>query len=553
MEHTATYERYGERLARLFKIRARNGLDTAGILGYCKNLDKFQVVTPLIGEFSTGKSSLINALLDRKKLLGVEITPETAVPTEISYSEQEKAVICGKSENEEISLDEFSRREFSVDKVHKVQLYLNHEFLREISTVKIVDMPGFNSGVDLHNRAIDEYLPEAQAYILTFSARVPTMPEDMANFLKELKLHDVPVYLLITKAKAVSEEELSECAVRIREDAKKYLGLSDISVGVTNAKGKEKIIAPFADALREIENNSQQIFAQDAKNHLTQFGADLEIYLSTSIKQAHLNPSELEAKISEAEERITGLKKKLAAEDNKFDGQIEDCLSAIRSRLTEDLSAAAPGLENILLRNGDIRGKVTMIVRESVIKAMKDDFLPKIQRHMDNIANMIQVDLDVDTTVSLNEEQEKMDLLLKETTKSVVSKAIPAILATIGIVISGPIAALVLTVAGVLVELGFMKKKQDEQKQIAHEKIHGEVIPQVVNKAMEAVRETIQREVQKINRKIGEEIQGQLSAQEKALLDIKAEREAEMAASEEKIAAMTQDLAEVRRLIRDED
>ena len=551
MEHTATYEHYREKLVQLFRIRAKNGLDTNGILEYCQHLDKFQVVVPLIGEFSTGKSSLINALLDRKSLLGVELTPETAVPTEICYGEQEKAIVHGNSGEKEISLAEFSGQEFSVDKVHKVQLFINHEFLREISTVKIVDMPGFNSGVDLHNRAIDEYLPEAKAYILTFSARTPTIPEDMANFLRELKLHDVPVFLLITKAKAVTAEELTECADRIREDAKKYLNLSDVSIGVTNAKGKEKMLSDFADALRQIEGDSQRLFAQDAKNHLVQYGSDLATYLETSIKQANLTPSELEAEVSAAESKLQALQGKLAEAGENFDGQIEDCISAIRSRLTNALTDAAPSLENMLVRNIDIKDKVNMIVREAIISAMKEEFLPRVNRYMDKVADMISLDIAVDSTTNLDASQEKMDLLLKETTKSVIAKAMPAVLAAIGIAISGPVAAIILTVSGVLVELGFMKKRENEQRQLAQEKIQGEVIPQVTNRAMEAVRATIQREVSEINRKIAEEAKGQVTVQEKALVDIKEKFAAEQSEKQERIKAMQTDLENVRKLMQD--
>ena len=541
MEHTATYEHYREKLVQLFRIRAKNGLDTNGILEYCQHLDKFQVVVPLIGEFSTGKSSLINALLDRKSLLGVELTPETAVPTEICYGEQEKAIVHGNSGEKEISLAEFSGQEFSVDKVHKVQLFINHEFLREISTVKIVDMPGFNSGVDLHNRAIDEYLPEAKAYILTFSARTPTIPGDMANFLRELKLHDVPVFLLITKAKAVTAEELTECADRIREDAKKYLNLSDVSIGVTNAKGKEKMLSDFADALRQIEGDSQRLFAQDAKNHLVQYGSDLATYLETSIKQANLTPSELEAEVSATESKLQALRGKLAEAGENFDGQIEDCISAIRSRLTNALTDAAPSLENMLVRNIDIKDKVNMIVREAIISAMKEEFLPRVNRYMDKVADMISLDIAVDSSTSLDANQEKMDLLLKEATKTAVAKAIPKILAAIGI----------LTVSGVLVELGFMKKRENEQRQLAQEKIQGEVIPQVTNRAMEAVRATIQREVSEINRKIAEEAKGQVTVQEKALVDIKEKFAAEQSEKQERIKAMQTDLENVRKLMQD--
>lgn len=147
MEHTATFERYQKRASRLLELRQKYGLPGDALSGYIAGMEHFQVVAPLIGEFSTGKSSLVNALLGRS-VLSVNITPETAVPTEICYSSDEHAVVFGSNGGTEtISVDEFQKREFSVDKVKKVQLYLNNAFLREISSVKLVDMPGSTPGL----------------------------------------------------------------------------------------------------------------------------------------------------------------------------------------------------------------------------------------------------------------------------------------------------------------------------------------------------------------------------------------------------------------------
>ena len=206
-----------ENLEKMASMKHKYGLTASFIETYIKDTEHFQVVTPLIGEFSTGKSSLINTLLDRK-LLGEGIEPKTAVPTEICYGSQEQAVIYAKDGNRKtVSVEDFKNMELSIEEVKKVQLHIAAPFLKEIDSVKIVDMPGYNSGIELHNRAIDDYLPNSQAYILTFQARTPTIQEDMANFLKELKLHEVPVYLMITKAKSVLEQELKDCVEHIKK------------------------------------------------------------------------------------------------------------------------------------------------------------------------------------------------------------------------------------------------------------------------------------------------------------------------------------------------
>ncbi|WP_163555994.1 dynamin family protein [Helicobacter suis] len=59
-------------------------------------IENQELLIPVIGGFSAGKSSLLNAFLG-KDVLGVAITPETAIATELRYSTNERveAVIGG--------------------------------------------------------------------------------------------------------------------------------------------------------------------------------------------------------------------------------------------------------------------------------------------------------------------------------------------------------------------------------------------------------------------------------------------------------------------------
>lgn len=549
MEHTATYQRYHARAVRLLELRTAHGLPVEALKTYLDGMEHFQVVAPLVGEFSTGKSSLVNALLGRD-ILGVDLTPETAVPTEICYSREERAVVIDQQGGAEtISIDDFQQREFSVETVHKVQLYLDNAFLQEISTVKIVDMPGFNSGVELHNRAIDEYLPDAQAYLLTFSARSSTISEDMAGFLKELHLHELPVFLLITKGKSVTEDELRASVERIRADAQKYLGLADVSIAVTNAKGREKNVTPLADDLRQIEKSSQAIFQKDAQAHLQQFGGDLALYLETAIKRADLTPNELDDKIEEARQKIDRLQGKLADAGSAFDKEVDASLANTRTRLQSALSEAAPSLEDMLMNRMNVQNKVSMIVRETVLAAIKEDFAPRVQRYRDRIASLVDVSFEFNGDISLRDDQVMMDNMTKE----VVKRSLPAILSAIGIAVGGPIGAVITFALSIVVDIGFMKKQQAEQRRIAHEKIHNELIPSVVEKAMESVRAVLDEQVAAINEEIRTEVNAQVAAEEKALADLKQRSDSEKAERAQALAALQSDLADVRRIMNDAD
>ena len=58
------------------------GFEVAEVEDYIKKIDKTQLLIPIVGEFSAGKSTIINSYFDRS-ILPVGITPETALATEI--------------------------------------------------------------------------------------------------------------------------------------------------------------------------------------------------------------------------------------------------------------------------------------------------------------------------------------------------------------------------------------------------------------------------------------------------------------------------------------
>ena len=51
-------------------------------------IENAELITPVIGAFSAGKSTLLNSFL-QKDYLAVDITPETALATELRYCEEE--------------------------------------------------------------------------------------------------------------------------------------------------------------------------------------------------------------------------------------------------------------------------------------------------------------------------------------------------------------------------------------------------------------------------------------------------------------------------------
>ena len=409
-------------------------------------------------------------------------------------------------------------------------------------------MPGFDSGIEMHNRAIDEYISKSHAYIIAFDASEPLIAESIVRFLQELKLHDMPVYLVITKADKVTAEQLAETKERIRSDAAQYLGLTDIALVTTNAKGRDTDVEGLREILQKIETESQAIFEKEACKRIHKEAVRTEQYLTASIKKADLSPDELTAEEEKCRRELERMKAGIEKEKNAFVRQIDESSMNIGRRVEAALSDASGELERMVMNRMDISAKVNAIVRQTALEGLKEDFEPRLHRYLKKITEVVQIDVTAQIP-ELNADQVNMDAMTKDLIKEVIKKTLPVILAVIGGALTGPIVGLVIFVASVLVELGFLKKQQNERLQMVREKLHGELIPQIVTKTETAIHSAITEQMGEVNQMIEDEAKGQIAVQEKALADLRESREKAAAEREARLTEMRIDLDALQKLL----
>ena len=512
-------------------------------------LKAFRVTAPLVGKFSTGKSSLLNALFG-KNYLSVDLTPETSVPTEIFYSPNEKILAFKKDGSAaELSMEDYLNKKFRAYDISKVQLSLDNEFLKSIPNVKIVDMPGFDSGVELHNKAIDDYLPENRAYILTFAATEPVIPDSIANFLRELKLYRLPVYIVITKSATVTTSQLKACVENIRRNAADYLALTNVEICCTNARGRNVDVQPFADILREIEADSQKIFSAELNNLIDVEANRLAKYLRFIMRQTELTPSELEAQKEDCRRQLEILKSDLDKTRRDFSNQVAGCINSIQARVSESLYGSASSLTTALMNNSDINSKVNSIVRETIIRSMQADFEPKFRRYVEKMTAQINLNVRADFDFKFEGKNFALETAVQTVISRTVKKAVPAILGAFGLAVSGPVAALVGLAASIFFNSKIEESRRNEQLAQVQRKVYSEIIPQIVEQVGDSLRENIYAQIDGVNARLAEESEKVIGDKEKALAELIKNLELETAAKQKKLGDMTADLNTVSKLI----
>ncbi len=110
------------------------------------SIQKQQLVIPVVGNFSTGKSTLLNRFLG-SSVLPTGITPETSLATELHYSANERIEAFSnndeKTESFELNERSFEAIKDNATKYSYLKVYLNNEALKDSAPLVFVDMPGF--------------------------------------------------------------------------------------------------------------------------------------------------------------------------------------------------------------------------------------------------------------------------------------------------------------------------------------------------------------------------------------------------------------------------
>jgi GTP-binding protein EngB required for normal cell division len=188
--------------------------------------DRFNLV--VVGRFSRGKTSLMNAMLDTDRL-PTGIVPLTSVITTVSYGSSERAFIEheGWALDQEISLNALpdfvtqkgnpgNRRGVAVARVE-----LPAELLRR--GFHFVDTPGLGSSIVENTRTTERFLPEADAFMLVTSYDSPLSEEEL-RVLQGIATSASRLFLVINKHDLVSPEERNQVLGHVREQARRVFG-----------------------------------------------------------------------------------------------------------------------------------------------------------------------------------------------------------------------------------------------------------------------------------------------------------------------------------------
>ncbi|MGH9600275.1 MAG: dynamin family protein [Terracidiphilus sp.] len=183
----------------------------------------------LFGRVSSGKSSLLNALLGMD-ILPVGVNPITAVPTKIRYGTAVQTAVAFASGREElISADEFSKliseQGNPGNQRNLVRATIEIPSPRLKQGIVLVDTPGLGSLAKRGAAETMAYLPACDLALLLIDAGAVLNDEDIGT-LRILYEAGIPALVLLSKADLLADGDLYRVTGYVETQLQHQLGLA---------------------------------------------------------------------------------------------------------------------------------------------------------------------------------------------------------------------------------------------------------------------------------------------------------------------------------------
>lgn len=343
------------------------------------NIKDFDIKVLFVGHFSAGKSALLNRLIDKGEILTEDQSPQTAVAAELVWAEKEQLEVFYNNKNVEILSVIQTPSDNNID---HLKYSINSPYMKDLQDFTLVDTPGFDSGLEKHNKALSSYIGYGSAYALVISTEKGTVDTNAFKFINELSTYSNNFVIFLNKTdkhtpddvdrivdevtKSIEPEGITAKVVPISKydnDAAEKIVSSILTFNAQDSfdrQSKKLLLSQAQEMTTVLVNMREQLDSLDTFNYDKQI-EDLKKDKDQLFRIFRKNKADLNNEISEIVQDIKSqIKSALVLESDNITRLISSrdskaveavIIETIRPIIVQNMKASSIGSVNSLLGN----------------------------------------------------------------------------------------------------------------------------------------------------------------------------------------------------------
>ena len=522
-------DKYCSYLEEIINLLTPLNIDTSTQQTLMKKIDTTELIVPVVGGFSAGKSTLINHFLGNE-ILSTNLTPETTLATELRYDTKNYIQAIKSDESFDIfELNQSSEIKDNASKYKYLKLYLNNNKLKLIEPLVLVDMPGFDSPLELHNHAILNYLNKGIYFVVLTSIEDGNITKSTLRELENMTEFGKDFSFCLSKANLRSETDVREVQDKINSQLKDSFDFDKKVIPLYQNGGNEleKILTSI-----NVEELFERIFKHDLKYNYLEIESSINTIISTlKVSKEEVNNALIELKnsikkiISKKETMIDEAQSKYSS--NSVDSIVDAVSRELLTNQDSLVQLAISNKEGFSRELNDIV-KNTMIYQvKSKLNEASDDIIKDFSIEIRDIGNSLSSfnlgdkwvnTISESTTNLLRNAQNGLNTLIESRKKEnqdngKVYKSITATLAITSEIIHPALEVVILFLPEIIAFFS-AKSQEAKMKQEMYIKLSSEIIPSIKTKIRGELPILFNSQINKIIEVISDKLEEQLQQKE---------------------------------------
>lgn len=512
-----------------------------------------ELLVPVVGAFSAGKSSLLNAIIG-SGILPMDIKPETAIPTELRHDTQERLeALFADGRTERFGIEQLPALQERAEELQLLRLYINRPALKGLAPLVLVDMPGFNSPLDAHNKAIAHYIGEGAHYLFVVSVEEGSLHKQILRNMDEVTLMGRNFSVCVNKADLKPVADVQGICDYISEQ------LEDEGFPATVCAVSKNDISSVNAMLGSF--NPEELFGSIFQPELLQQNLAIENTLGTALDGLNSDKASNEQKIAEIEDALRALEQEREQQTQANNaGNLERIVDEVLRSVHTRLAGSVDEMARAALRSQD---EMTRIISDEV----RSGLTVGLKRATDSMSAHMVNEFSQHVSGSLRPE---LHLTQNNWTDSLLqtlqTQLLPGLLSAIGgqaggaasallttlpglaaaRLIPNPIVQVVVTILPSLLGALFGRISEGQKLEQAKDAIRTQVLPDVERGLRPEISSFLLQAQEEIVRAVSDAFDQQIKAQKDILEKIN--QQTESGNLEARIRVLEEALAEVRAL-----